>query len=57
MKRIIVLTVGSLLLVTGVGFALKTVVTYRVKAQSECCTPPLLHPSMPRFPQGATVNV
>jgi hypothetical protein len=46
MKRIIVLTVGSLLLVTGVGFALKTVVTYRVKAQSECCTPPLLHPSM-----------
>lgn len=56
MKRMIVLTLG-ILLVMGVGFALKTAVTYRVKAQGECCTPPLLHPSVPRFPQGATVNV
>ncbi len=58
MKKIVVPTVGSLLVVMGVGFALKTFLTYRVKAQSsECCPPPLMWPSYPRFPQGQTVNV
>jgi len=58
MIRVIVLMLGGLVAVMVSGFALETVVTYPVNAQSsECCTPPPLPPGIPRFPQGATVSV
>ena len=31
--------------------------SYYVRAQDNCCTPPNMYASYPRFPQGATVNV